>query len=951
MKNSSKKPSATAPESMFRLNPVAAGAAMMLVAMGAAQAQTGPSTQPAAADASQTITVTGIRRGIENAINVKKNADSIVEAISAEDIGKLPDVSVAEAISRLPGLSTQRDKQTGRAASISVRGLAPDFATGTLNGREQASTSDSRGVNFDQFPAELLGGVSVYKSPVANQLNQGLAATIDLRTVRPLDFAKRTAAVNYRKTTSGVGLPTKEGKGDRTSLSYVDQFADRTIGIALGFTKFKDDGAGQLKFNSWGGWTPDVPFGTGTVKVPGGFTADTEQTTTKRDGAMAVLQFKPNKNFESTLDYFYTKGNFKTSKKGLEGAIGGQSAGGYDPAGVLSNVTVVNGFAASGTLSNYKGVVRNHDEAVDDDLKSIGWNNRLKLGEWTGVVDLSQSKVTKNNTRYETTAGQVGNHSTGAGTTAPLGSISWTGFNGTNFEQVQYSTSLDYSSPAVAKLTDVMGWGGGGTTIQSVQAGFLAQPVTTDEIKSLRLSGTRDLSLGPLTSIELGFNTTKRDKGHETRSGRLVIAGSVNQAAGLVLNPYAFKDAPNPGVAIAGTTGLKVIAWNPIGSLGTIYELPPLQDRFVLNGNWDVAEKVNTFFLKSALELGDGKVRGNVGLQVVHTDQTGAGFVVDPTSCTGTTAATSCPSTRLQRGTDFYDVLPSVNLAMDLGNDTVLRMGIGKSMSRPTMNDMRGSAAFNVNATAQGGPRIEGTGGNPFLKPFRANVADVSYEKYFGTKAYFAVAGFYKDLTSYIYNQQQGFDIRDVGVAPPLGFNPIGVFTQPVNGTGGSIVGMELTASVPFGMYVKALDGFGVQFNYSHTSSSVSIPSSGLNTSDTNTERLPMPGLSRNVTNFRFYYEKYGFQVAIAKRTRSDFLGEVSDFDDTRKLTFVKGESTVDLQLSYELQSGPLKGLSVMFQGQNLTKTAFQRYRADNGAVVENVPTGKTYLFGLNYKL
>ena len=950
MKNSSKKPSAAAPESMFRLSPVAAGAAMMLVAMGAAQAQTGPSTQPAAADASQTVTVTGIRRGIENAINIKKNADSIVEAISAEDIGKLPDVSVAEAISRLPGLSTQRDKQTGRAASVSVRGLAPDFTTGTLNGREQASTSDSRGVNFDQFPAELLGGVLVYKSPVADQLNQGLGATIDLRTVRPLDFAKRTAAVNYRKQTSGVGLPTEEGTGSRTSLSYVDQFADRTIGIALGFTKFKDDGAGQLKFDSWGGWTPDVPFGTGTVKVPGGFTADTEQTTTKRDGAMAVLQFKPNKNFESTLDYFYTKGNFKTSKKGLEGAIGGQSAGPYDPAGVLSNATVVNGVAESGTLSNYKGVVRNHDEAFDDDLKSIGWNNRLNLGEWTGIVDLSQSKVTKHNTRYETTAGQVGNHSTGAGTTAPLGTISWTGFNGSNFEQVKYSTSLDYSNPVIAKLTDVNGWGGGGATIQEIQAGFLAQPVTTDDLSSLRLSGKRNLSLGPLTEIELGFNATKREKGHQTNSGRLVIKGSVNQTTGQVLDPYAFKEVPGAGVATAGTTGLKVISWNPLGSLGTIYELPPLVDRFILNGNWDVAEKVNTFYVKNGVELADGKVRGNIGVQVVHTDQIGAGFFVNPTTCTGNTVAL-CPSTRVQRGTDFYDVLPSVNLAMDLGDDTVLRVGFGKSMSRPTMNDMRGSAEFDVNVAAPGGPRIEGKGGNPLLKPFRANVADVSYEKYFGTKAYFAVAGFYKDLRSYIYNQQQGIDFRNFGVALPPGFNPIGVFTQPANGTGGTIVGMELTASVPFGMYVKALDGFGVQVNYSHTDSSVSLPAAGLTTKEVNVDNLPMPGLSRNVTNFRFYYEKYGFQVAIAKRTRSDFLGEVSDFADTRTLTFVKGESTVDLQLSYELQSGPLRGLSVMFQGQNLTKTAFQRYRADTGAVVENVPTGKTYLFGLNYKL
>lgn len=940
MKRSS-TPQRRALQPTFRLSPVAAGAAVMLVALGA-QAQ---STQPAA-DA-QTITVTGIRRGIENAINVKKNADSIVEAISAEDIGKLPDVSVAEAVSRLPGLSTQRDKATGRASSISVRGLAPDFSTGTLNGREQASTSDSRSVNFDQFPAELLGSVIVYKSPEASLINQGLGATIDLKTVRPLDFGKRTAAVNYRKQTTGIGLPTDEGKGSRTSLSYIDQFADRRIGIALGFTKFNDDGAGQLKFNSWGGWTPDVPFGTGTVKVPGGFTADSEQTTTKRDGAMAVLQFKPSKDFESVLDLFYTKGKFKTSKKGLEGAIGGQSAGGYDPAGVLSNVTVVNGVAASGTLSNYKGVVRNHDEASEDDLKSFGWNNKVKLGSWTGALDLSQSKVTKHNTRYETTAGQVGNHSTGAGTTAPLGTISWTGFNGSNFEQVRYTTSLDYSSAAVAKLTDVMGWSGGES---SPQAGYVALPTTTDKIDSVRVSGKRALSFGPLNDIEIGLNTTKRTKTHEANEGRLVIAGSTNLTTGVVLNPYAFKEVPSPGVAIAGTTGLKVIAWDPLGSLGTIYDLPAKVDKDILNKSWDVQEKVNTFYVKNGVELADGKVRGNIGVQVVHTDQSGAGFYVNPTTCTGNTPAT-CPSTRIVSGTDFVDVLPSVNLAMELPGDSVLRVGIGKSMSRPTMADMRGSATFSYNAAAQGGPRFEGSGGNPFLKPFRANVADVSYEKYFGTKAYFALAGFYKDLTSYIYNQQQAIDFRQFGVPLQGGANPIGVFTRPVNGTGGSIVGMEFTASVPFGMFVNALDGFGLQFNYSNTNSSVSLPSAGLNTNDVNVANLPLPGLSKNVTNFRVYYEKYGFQIALAKRVRSDFLGEVSDFQDNRQLTFVKGESTVDVQVSYELQSGPLKGLSVMFQGQNLTKTAFQRYRADTGAVVENVPTGKTYLFGLNYKL
>ena len=929
----------------FALTATASAAALMFLAAGAAMAQTAPAT-----GVTDTVTVTGIRRGIESAISVKKSADSIVEAISAEDIGKLPDVSVAEAISRLPGLAAQRSKQTGQASAISVRGLAPDFATGTLNGREQASTSDSRSVNFDQFPAELLGGVTVYKSPVADQLNQGLAATINLKTVRPLDFGKRTMAVNHRATKTGIGIDgADEGKGDRTALSYVDQFADRKIGIALGFTKFKDDGAGQLKFDSWGGWTPDVALGSGTVKVPGGFTADTEQTKTKRDGAVAVLQFKPNKNFESILDVFYTKGNFLTSKKGLEGAIGGQSAGGYDPAGVLSNVTVVNGFAASGTMSNYKGVVRNHDESVEDELKSFGWNNRVKLGDWTGTLDLSQSKNVRNASRYETTAGQPGNYSTGQGIQGPLGSISWAGFNGTNFEQVRYTTSLDYSSPAVAKLTDVNGWGGGGATIQAIQAGFLNKPVTTDEIKSVRLSGARNLSLGPLTDVELGFNATQRDKSYTTTSGRLVIAGSVNQAAGTVLNAHAFKDVPNPGVATAGTTGLKAIAWNPTGSLGSIYELPPLQDRFILDNTWDVTEKVNTLYLKSGLELFGDKVRGNVGLQVVHTDQAGAGFVVDTNSCTD--SAPSCPARRLVRGTDYYDVLPTVNLSIDLGNDAVVRIGAGRSMSRASMRDMRGSSAFSVNQTAVGGPRVEGSGGNPFLKPFRANVIDVSYEKYFGNKAYYSIAGFYKDLRSYVFLQPQGFDLRSLGLTPPPGLNPVAVFTQPVNGTGGTVSGIELTASVPFNMFAKALDGFGVQVNYSYTDSSVSLPSAGLRTGDTNTDNLPLPGLSRKVTNVRFYYEKHGLQVAVAARERSSFLGEEPDFSDARRFTFIKGETSVDLQLSYELQSGPLKGLSVILQGQNLTKTAYQRFRLDNGAVVENKPTGKTYLFGLNYKL
>jgi iron complex outermembrane recepter protein len=960
--------------SPFRLSPVAAGAAALLMAMSAAQAQTAPSTQPATPqtqaerekaekekaerekNATQTITVTGIRRGIENAINVKKNADSIVEAISAEDIGKLPDTSVAEAISRLPGLSSQRNKSTGRAQSVSVRGLAPDFTTGTLNGREQASTSDSRSVDFDQFPAELLGGVTVYKSAESSQLNQGLGATIDLQTVRPLNFTQRAAAVNLRKQRTGVGLPTDPGDGHRASLSYVDQFMDRKLGVALGFTRFEDNGAGQLKFNSWGGWTPDVPFNGENVKVPGGFTADTEKTITKRDGAMAVLQFKPSKTFESTLDFFYTKGDFKTSKKGLEGAIGGQSAGGYDPSGVLTNVNVItatNGdrIAASGTLSNYKGVVRNHDEGTVDRLTSFGWNNKLSLGDWSTALDLAQSKVKKLSSRYETTAGQPGNYVSGNGTSGPLGSISWSGFNGSNFEQVRYTTSLNYSDPNVARLTDVNGWSGGEG---SPQAGYASLPTTIDEIKSVRLSGKRPMNLGAINEMEIGLNFTDRLKTHSADEGRLVIRGSVD-ANGNVLAPYAAVTAPNASVAIAGTTGLPVVAWNPTGSLGSVYDLAGKVDQDILNKSWDVSEKITTAYMRNSVEWANGKAVGNFGVQLVRTEQTGSGFFVAP--CTGTTAAT-CPSVRRESGLSFTDLLPSANVAIDVGGDAKVRIGMGRVVSRPSMADMRASESFGpANNVLQENftvaPRAyQGSGGNPQLRPFEATVLDISYEKYFGTKAYVAAAGFYKDLSTYIYNQLSFVDFRRYNV--PLtdaSALPTGTFRKPQNGTGGSVLGMELTASLPFNMFTPMLDGFGMQLNYSHTESSVKLPVAGVNGNDLGSFDIPLPGLSRNVTNVRWYYEKAGFQVALAKRYKSSFIGEVTDFQDNRQLTFVKGEIITDVQLAYELQSGPLKGLSVLFQGNNLGKTPFQRFRPDTGAVVENVPTGKTYLLGINYKL
>jgi iron complex outermembrane recepter protein len=887
----------------------------------------------------ETVVVTGIRKGIEDAISVKKDSDNIVEAISAEDIGKLPDPSVAESISRLPGVAAQRNRATGKAQSISVRGMSPDFNGALLNGREQASYGESRGVEFDQYPGELLGSVLVYKTPDASLMGQGVASTIDIRTARPLDFGKRNIAVNYRKQRTGIdtGDGAEEGSGNRLSLSYIDQFADRTFGVALGFARFDEKGSGQQKFNSWGGWAADVPYNGVNVKTPGGFTADTESLDYKRDGWMATLQYKPSKNFESVLDIFYSDGTTNNKKTGLEGAIGGMSAGPYDPPGTLTNATIVNGVATSGTIDNYKGVVRNHIEASDDKLTSIGWNNKFKLNDWTLVADIAQSKVKRHFERFETTAGLPGNAAT-------LDSISWTGFNGNNFTDVKYTTGLNYSNRSVIKLTDVDGWSGG---TSSPQAGYYAAPNIDDTLNTLKLSGKTSLNFGPIAAAEVGLNISDRSKVKTTNEGRLVIKGG---------DPYGAVDVPGGAVGIAGTTGIPVVSWNPRGSLGTIYDIVTKVDTDIYNKTWTVKEKITTAYLKGDL---DGQLfglsyRGNVGLQVVNTKQNSTGFGVDKNTCTGNTVA-DCPAVSVVYGTSFSDFLPSLNVTTDLGSDQVMRLGLGKAITRPNMGDMRASMTpnwdaaklnpFNNNAPGM----YTGDGGNPNLEPFRTTALDLSYEKYFAKKGYISVAAFYKKLDTYILRTARQFDFTNF-VTPTPGRPTTGMVTSPVNGEGGNVRGFEVALNVPFSLLTPALDGFGILVNHSDTSSSVSLPASGFSVENVGVTNIPLPGLSKQVTNLRIYYEKYGFQVAVAQRQRSDFLGEISDYQDNRQLTFIKGESILDFQLGYEFQTSYLKGLGLSFQANNLTNADYIRYSNTPDNISEKKKFGKTYLFSVNYK-
>ena len=908
----------------FKISPVALGCVLLMAASGAYAQQ--------AATSLDTVTVTGIRKGIEDAISVKKNSDSIVEVISAEDIGKLPDNSIAESIARLPGLAAQR--VNGRAQQISIRGMSPDMTTGLLNGREQVSTGDSRGVEYDQYPSELVSGVVVYKTPDGGLIGQGLSGTVDIQTVRPLNFSRRAIAANYRKEHSGVGTGLATGDGSRFSVSYIDQFANRTIGVALGFARLDSKGPTTTRFESWGTGTAKLNGAGPDLNVPyNGFNTWADQTTETRDGSMAVFQFKPNQNFSSTLDVFHSTFDKMKTTKGFQAPLNDSwSNGSYDAPGVLTAATVSGNAVTAGTFNNVRGVVRNDVESTKDTMDSLGWNNKLQIGNWLANADLASSKVVRSGAILETTAG-VAQSALG---TAAMDSIAFTNAQG-------FTPGFNYADRSLIKLTDVQGWGGG---LGSPQAGYSKLPHVEDKLDAFRLSAKRNLPDGWFVSaLDVGVNVSDRTKTREYVEGRLIVTGG---------GPLA--SAAMPGTGTSTVNGINIATFDPLAALAAgTYAVVSKVHPDIFNKDWKVKEKVSTFYGKGDIDskLFGLPVRGNVGVQLINTDQSSTAYNVDRAGCTSDTV---CPGVTATVGATYTDVLPSTNLAFDLGRDQTLRLGVARQMARPTLNDMRASFSFSYDATKANpdgsNGRFTADGGNPTLKPFRATALDVSYEKYFGTKGYVGVAGFYKELSTYIVNVAN----ENFNFAPyltPSSFpatSNIGTFKRPFNGTGGHLSGIELSASLPLNIVAKMLDGFGVQASYSDTSSSVNLPTSGLSVDQISTGTIPLPGLSKQVSTLTLYYEKRGFSARVAQRNRSAFVGEVSSFTGDRQLTYIKGESVVDMQIGYEFQSGFAKGLSILLQGNNLTNAEFVRYKDVPTNIIERSQYGRTYLLGLNYK-
>ena len=214
---------------------------------------------PATGDTADTVTsvvVTGIRQSLAAAAQVKRTSDEVVEAVAAEDIGKLPDESIADTLTRLPGLAGQR--VAGRYQDLSIRGLPTDFTATLLDGFQQASTGDNRAAEFDQYPSELVNRATVYKTPDPDFVGQGLAGTVNLQTLNPLDSPHRVFVINVRGSDNSEGKvnPGTKTQGDRISGAYIDKFANDTVGLSVAVAH-SDTPEQEHHYHAW--WWSGAP--------------------------------------------------------------------------------------------------------------------------------------------------------------------------------------------------------------------------------------------------------------------------------------------------------------------------------------------------------------------------------------------------------------------------------------------------------------------------------------------------------------------------------------------------------------------------------------------------------------------------------------------------------------------------------------------------------------------
>jgi iron complex outermembrane receptor protein len=809
------------------------------------------------------VVVTGIRGSLQQSLEAKRDADSHVEVITAEDIGKMPDKNVADSLMRVPGLTTSSASANEGGFDendrVSMRGTNPSLTQTLINGHAVSSGdwfvlnqvgTVGRSVTYTLLPSELVGQVVVHKTAQASDIEGGVAGAVDIRTRKPLDFDDSLSF----DVSAGMVYAEQPDKADpQFSALFNWKNAEGTFGVlAQAFSEerhLRRDGQELLGYEQI---DPASPLAATNPDLSGVFypilvgSALFEQER-KRRGGLIDFQFRPNDDlsvdltaFTSKLDASNYNRNYMLWATHFLNRGNGQAP---DPGYVVRNNTLVSAsFAAvpGTTYGVYDQISRPNAEsssnffALDVDYQI---NDALGLNGKLGTTKGHGKTPTQN----------VAEWNTGIGTGAAYG------INGID-RAANWSLGSENTGDNGAAT---LGWIFGDQNID-----------VDDDEQWAQLDATYELDAGLLKSLQFGARYTD----HERESAGVVGQGPMcsngdpfnwdpatfncPDASTSPFNPANYPNGFNnyPGDFGSGLGGaFPRNAW-----FFTPAQLAAYDDQYTTrdpvtrsdwNSNYKLEEK-NTAGFAQANFRGQGW-GADLGVRFVETkEHVVANVAVDPTTPGAITTSAFGSYLPTTFDNTYHDVLPSANLRFDLGDSVVARFGASKTMTRPDYSALAGPIFLSPPAAP--GAVGSGSGSNPNLKPVRSNNFDASIEWYFAPRALLSANVFYMDLTSYVGLGQVTRSFLTFSNTFPQGFQADYVLTVPVNSSG-EVKGFELAWEQPFMEY------FGVSANYTYADGEED-------------NGKPLVGTSKNTYNLGAYFENDRFNARASYTFRSKFF-------------------------------------------------------------------------------
>ncbi|HTE43413.1 MAG TPA: TonB-dependent receptor, partial [Steroidobacteraceae bacterium] len=845
------------------------------------------------------VVVTGFRASLADALEKKRDSNQMIETITAEDIGKFPDQNVAESLQRLPGV--QIDRENGQGTKVRIRGLDQNvtllnediFLTG-LELYKVGEGNFERTQSLEGIPSELLGGLDVFKSPFASQIEGGLGGVVNLRTRSPFDFKETTLAGNFRVADSSDNDESAKPLG---AIVFGHRFNDRVaISATISYDK-QDTHTDSLGGQNRGNWRfTDRPVTGGPTLR---FFAPEYRYVTDRDeererlGGSIAVAFRPSDSTEIEAQWFHSDLDITTREASFKFAFAGENATlvTTSPYAIDSNGVLLNGTmrADSAEALSY---VKKTEISSDNIQVKFKFDNggswrasavaAYSMADMEGTAAHADVRLTAYTVRNGTSAGLVGNPGAPANYT-----FAYNNNDGTlpSFGLVSNPDLFTNPNNGFFKSHWVFG-DSSDTENWSVRGDIQFRPefIKADNIElsgGVRLAG-RDVDYefgryladyhgkGELDGINFGQNWTAygyfQDGAIGYKSCELPVgtpgrpvcsAGARFGDSPALITPYqGFVNTPGRVETISNFWGTGNVAGNTINVqnrtqmengvawIQGLYPSTPFSFFKSPLDTFQVEEKTTSGYLMADIGDADDNYHFNLGTRIIRTDlDVFQNVALSNPRYWGTDSwnGVLMDYQTVNNDRSYTDILPSANIVLDVSENGKVRMSAARVVSRQNLFDLgKGfSTDFTRNSTTDLFEFTSGSSGNAELDPYRATQFDLGHEYYFGSQGLVAATFFWKEVDSFVTQETKPEFVNDQAGGR---FGPV---TRPVNGRGGYIRGIELS-----GQY--ALDmGLGFTANYTYSKSE--SPTS--NDIDSN---LPIDGVARHSINTQVYYELAG---------------------------------------------------------------------------------------------